>query len=1582
MAMSVAQPVLQQKAMGNKTNLGPVGFLFSSLRKSLAGIGTLFKHPKLLLPMVVMSLSWVALSYLKLLMPDSGAVFLLSVLTFAQGGMYAGMVGAVGGVVGKMLFSWFITSAMAPLLGGKALAGGEKKLKSKMPSLGGLRGLFQLLAGLGAALVLYHFLSGNASPENAMIGVTSFITCFRGVKRPDGFIQGFLRSLTKGRMRQDSAARITLGLGLGFLGGIVLTFMGMGKACYLYGFVLLSISLFIVFLTRNRRTAAALGAFFMLISLLPLPIHAVSDWQHPAEAYGIDPSTPMGMLELIRAMDANPPVSMELTLVAAGFRNFDESLPLDQQNVLVEQGESDTFFVSSGNFSEGQFNTSVQLNYDTDGWYANATTHFEVNNSWTQDQTETGSDITTEKCYFEVGVVGAASYLYQNYTQPGDVYFTINVPFSYGDMLGNPVSSATQILARVDRVSLTGASMEQRSGRNGQWKLVERKSYMVVTGDEQGTSKVVPFQGEWHKPLVVEGSYYQATVSEQRLYYIRHIISSEGPIIDEYDVTYQVPPDQLTAGEVLTLRVSETGYFDNPLAGTSGYRTERLSGANFLPGTRPALFNTYLSDGSGRVLHLGADLKETWFEEKGEDLEGMVPWGQTTGEFMTLEILLGLRQPFDPTGSYAWEAPVVAFVYQWESTGAAVPNEDDDEGSEDNIFGIIDIDDEWEEGWDSGDWEHAGPRETGIINAVSIFSGVIGAGAAMAGIAGNFGGPGSYKVPGGDDDPSDGTLVVTSPNGSQEIYRRDPVTGEFVSSYGSVLNVDDLTRAQREQAADFARARVDLERMQNRSDGDSEYWRKVNRLEHMRAKLEKEGLETGDALSAHMAARLGQMQQDIHKGKGFDQKAYGAVRDTYGRKTRGEVGDERQLPGDYTDWQHAKDTLAMSSEEIARGESGKAVALRILTGMLTGGQSEMGFEAARSVYTVKDYVNAGGDSWREAVSKAALQTVTEEGIGRVVGGSIGLAGKLGAKVGGKTADLVSRTRLGKAAVDKISSAATKASDFFGQSVSDVAKKALGIGAKQADDAARAMKAAKAARTANAIRAANSQLDDAVKATSKAAQNTARQAGQQTDDIVKSATKQTDTASKAASSQADDAAKAAAGQTSDAAKAAQQGKPVEKPANAYQKAREKWEAQAKKAEKKAQEEIEKYRKANQNKPSQAADRDALYREGQELGRKKVDQLKQAQDRLNRNPGSREAQDSYDEAMRAVQQDKYAMNAMDQYRGPDANELRGKFNMRNEQHTQAALQNTQERLAMERGVDPSNVSFVEATNALGPTGRARPAAAHRTASHVDISQQSVPDYKGRVTPDDVQVKSARIKGTPKDKDVSGRIVDPNSGDVIDIPKEEVERIYQQELYKAHHKGQLPRKQINGRDVLDEDSVKKFAKDMDHTVTDRTGADAYGRGDRDLRTIMNKETTDIKNFEDITSVTGTMEYKSNEWFEQAHDLRKQASELAGQGTDVEAAREMLRQAEALQGEGVRQMVKQFDSIVADQMTAVAATGRNVEISEKLLTSVRVLDQVGKENGITMAQAEAILKGMNTSVDDVVQQSSALMEAVAKMN
>jgi|GEM_PF-838419 len=1598
----------------DEATLGPVRYLLASMKQALGGMGALLKNPKLLLPTIIISIMWLALSYLKLYMPASGAVFALSLIFFAQGGMYAGLLGAVGGIIGKAFFAWFATNALMPLLKGKKVPKSVKMKIGPAFAIRDMRGFALFVAGSGMALIVYNFLTGNASLENSVIGLTAMVACLRSLRNPGGFLVGFLRSFSKGRLSRPRAGNCVVGMMLGFALGIGSSLLTSGGLCYTLGGILLAVSIVVAAVFRGRRVPAAAMIVMLLFGVMAPTLQvaeAEPKWMDPYEAYGVA----KGDYEALKAAIAKKPFyGAKVEPMGMSFGTYYGIVP-NNQEIIIEGGKETVLDleVSSPSLEElhnktddysylsSKFKGRVSFFYDDGALSAEEPYDGDKSQNRLPIMARSVGDYSgyvINRSDYESGVAASNFYIkgsessypvvfdsfehireslltdteYSVYGQqefsydPGQLFMVAKlaggtqITWSDGEVSDEGIDSVIHLCVKEIMLDAPSGATEKVSTV---WVLDD----VIIDNPNEGDS------------------YFHTEVANGRIF-----DSSGGGDGSEYhatEYTWTPPPERIELGRENEIQVKKRiTWQGDSFTAQAGYMLGRVYISAMLDGEsdmKTVYEGFFASDGQegtsttlyGNNLDPGQSVEGVYTVKQNKSRTGETPYDKLTTENSRLFIEIS-----------AFGSGSVTYMYKLSTEavyGETGPGGADDEGL---LEGILDP---WEHEWD----ERADEFETGAIGAASALAGLVGAGAAVAGGFGGPGGPGGFfriKREGMDYDPSDGTLVVTSPNGSQELYRLNSATGKFESSYGSELDLDDVERAQNEHRISLANSAQDRKRMENRTDGQSEYLRKLGRIEHLKDRLQREAGGDGDSLASQMAERLERIQSDISSGKGLDEKAYRAIRDTYGKYTRGEISGSGSIPGEYTDWEHAKDTIAMSSEEISRGESGKAIALRVLAGMLTAGKSEIGFEAARSVYTTKDYVDAGGDSWSEAVSNSVMQTVVDEGIGRAAGLGIDIAGKAGSYA----TKMASKTRIGKAAIEGASNLAGKASDFFGQNVDDLAKKMLGKTANTADDAAKALKKANAA---SAIKAANKQLDDAVKAASNQADDMAKAAANTADDAVKSATKQMDDAAKAAGGKADDAAKgvakngddtakAAGGQADDASKAADKaddaaksGEKADGSAKAdgpnpedYKAAEKKWNKQMDKARDEAQNEIEKYKEAAKGKDSAESARDALYRKGQKIGEQKVDNLRRAQERLNSNPGSREAQDAYDQALRSVQQDKYAMTKLNSLDGPGANELRGNFNMRNEQFTQSALRNTKERLALEHGVDPSEIKFVEATN----TGAgARAADASVTAKKVDVSQHTAADFKGASTADDVVPQSARIKGAPMDKDVTARIFDKKTNQWIDIPKDDVERIYRQELYKSHHKGELPK--LDGNGMVDDKAISEFAEKMDHTVTDRTGKDAYGRGDKDLVNILDKGNKGIKEFEDITSVTGTMEYKSNEWFEKADKLREQADRLGGSG---DAAEEMLMQAEALQGEGVRQLVKQFDAQVAGQVKAVAATGKNIQISEKLLKSIRILDQVGKEGGITMAQAEGILKGMGTSVDDVVQQSSSIMEAIAK--
>jgi len=84
----------------------------------------------------------------------------------------------------------------------------------------------------------------------------------------------------------------------------------------------------------------------------------------------------------------------------------------------------------------------------------------------------------------------------------------------------------------------------------------------------------------------------------------------------------------------------------------------------------------------------------------------------------------------------------------------------------------------------------------------------------------------------------------------------------------------------------------------------------------------------------------------------------------------------------------------------------KSMALRGLVGVATGGSSELAYTPASAAYTMKDYVDKGGDSVLGAFGHALKDVAIGELMGLGIGGVINYGGKYGGKLLSAIADQV------------------------------------------------------------------------------------------------------------------------------------------------------------------------------------------------------------------------------------------------------------------------------------------------------------------------------------------------------------------------------------------------------------------------------------------------------------------------------------------------------------------------------------------------------------------------------------------------
>ncbi|MDP3058341.1 MAG: hypothetical protein Q8N36_02665, partial [bacterium] len=153
---------------------GPLRFLKESVRTGIDSVRQLVKNPRQWIPMLILSAFWLILSLLSAFGINSQAVRVLSFFTFAQGGMYNGMLGAIGGVIGKAVFAYFVSVLILPIFSRKnPIKGVGRGLKSFITGIvvKSANEAGKLVVGIGLALVMFNFFTGNASTVNSMAGV-------------------------------------------------------------------------------------------------------------------------------------------------------------------------------------------------------------------------------------------------------------------------------------------------------------------------------------------------------------------------------------------------------------------------------------------------------------------------------------------------------------------------------------------------------------------------------------------------------------------------------------------------------------------------------------------------------------------------------------------------------------------------------------------------------------------------------------------------------------------------------------------------------------------------------------------------------------------------------------------------------------------------------------------------------------------------------------------------------------------------------------------------------------------------------------------------------------------------------------------------------------------------------------------------------------------------------------------------------------------------------------------------------------------------------------------------------------------
>lgn len=241
----------------------------------------LLKHPKKLLPTIILSAVWMLFSLLSTFGANIPILRFLYTLTYSNGGMFGGFFGAVGGIFGKAVFAAVVNTIVLSLVAKKnPFANAAKSCKEIFgkAAFSGLSAISPFLIGAGSGLLLYWFFNITSSTTNCAVAVVGAVGAFSAIGKKNGILTSLVYTvtgkLTKGRFpSQVTVNRAITGFSAGFALGLPLTFVRFGWLLFLVGAIILATGIaFAVLGKKGIKKIAATAAMFLLVGTMVSPV--------------------------------------------------------------------------------------------------------------------------------------------------------------------------------------------------------------------------------------------------------------------------------------------------------------------------------------------------------------------------------------------------------------------------------------------------------------------------------------------------------------------------------------------------------------------------------------------------------------------------------------------------------------------------------------------------------------------------------------------------------------------------------------------------------------------------------------------------------------------------------------------------------------------------------------------------------------------------------------------------------------------------------------------------------------------------------------------------------------------------------------------------------------------------------------------------------------------------------------------------------------------------------------------------------------------------------------------------------------
>ena len=203
------------------------------------------RHPQKLIPTIVLSVVWMVLPMITGFVAGANipVVRFISTITYANGGVFGGFFGTVGGIFGKAVFAAVVNGMVLSICAKKNPFKGLKKGFVGIIG-GGTKAVSPFLIGGGIGFLLYFIFNITSAPQNSAIAIVCAVSAIQAVAKQNGLLVGAVffatKKLSKGKAPSRMFVnRILSGLVAGFSISFPLTFIRLPILFFLLGAVLL-----------------------------------------------------------------------------------------------------------------------------------------------------------------------------------------------------------------------------------------------------------------------------------------------------------------------------------------------------------------------------------------------------------------------------------------------------------------------------------------------------------------------------------------------------------------------------------------------------------------------------------------------------------------------------------------------------------------------------------------------------------------------------------------------------------------------------------------------------------------------------------------------------------------------------------------------------------------------------------------------------------------------------------------------------------------------------------------------------------------------------------------------------------------------------------------------------------------------------------------------------------------------------------------------------------------------------------------------------------------------------------------------